>query len=805
MCMLKRLKPILSRVWRSENSSALSAPALGCSPSRSGQIVSILRAAWKRLLLASLLLGGLFLIVLLAWPMETRSYLEADASPEMLDRSGRLLYAFLNDRQQWCFERPLNQMHPLLLQATIAAEDQRFERHWGVDPWAISRAFWQNVRWRRVASGASTLTMQTVKLGGIASSSIPGKIAQIGQALRLERRASKDNILQAYLNRAPYGLNLVGCEAAARRYFGKPSLELTLSEAALLAALPKSPVGLMPLRNPERALRRRNYVLDRMLEEKFISPTEHAEASHAPLGAEFHAFPNLAPHLALRLRPAIEAQRHLTTTLDLVTQQRAERLLNRHLRQYENEIDNGAVVIADPDSMQILARVGSGNFFSGDARGAQFDATRALRSPGSTLKPFTYALALETDNLYPTEVLLDETLDYGLYDPKNFDLNYRGLVPAGQALAESLNVPAVQVFDRLGPEKVYDFLNRAGLDTFTREAEYYGMGLALGNCEVRLDQLAAAYCMLANLGEYRPLVFQDDATSSATPTRLLSADVCVSLYQMLDRPLPGEVDRQALGAVDTRTHVCWKTGTSTGNRDAWSFLYNRQYVVGVWLGNSSGRSSRLLVGSSVALPLATQIFRTLEPRNTSAWPATGEALREVKICARSGLPAAEWCPATRPALIARKQLLHRICDVHWPEPGRAEESDAIVERWPGSSRYWDLASIKAPVIRSRESAPAPGASSKQTLEILNPPAASEYILTGETRADRIRLRSSRDAEATVHWYLDDQYVGTAQQGKPLYLNLTEGEHRVACMTSEGEVRQVNFKVLEAGRGDYFTP
>jgi len=767
--------------------------------------VFFLKDSWKRVLFGSFVLSTLFLILLLGWPMETRSYLEADASPEMLDRSGRLLYAFLNDRQQWCFERPLNQLHPLLLKATIAAEDQRFERHWGVDPWAISRAFWQNVRWRRVASGASTLTMQTVKLGGIASSSIPGKIAQIGQALRLERRASKDEILQAYLNRAPYGLNLVGCEAAARRYFGKPALELTLSEAALLAALPKSPVGLMPLRYPERAFRRRNYVLDRMLEEKFISTAEHAEATRAPLGAQYHAFPNLAPHLALRLRPVIEAQRHLATTLDLVVQQRAERLLSRHLRQYDGEIDNGAVIVADPATRQILARVGSGNFFNGDSQGAQFDATRALRSPGSTLKPFTYALALETDCLYPTEVLLDETLDYGLYDPKNFDLNYRGLVPAEQALAESLNVPAVEVFDRLGAEKVYDFLNRAGLDTFTREAEYYGMGLALGNCEVRLDQMAAAYCMLANLGEYRPLVFQDDPTSCPASTRLLSEDVCVSLYQMLDRPLPGELDRQALGAVDTRTHVCWKTGTSTGNRDAWSFLYNRQYVVGVWLGNSSGRPSSQLVGSSAALPLATQIFRVLEPRNTPAWPATGEALREVRICARSGLPATEWCPATRPALIARKQLLHRLCDVHWPAPDRPAGSSAIVERWPGSSRYWDLAGIKAPVIRSLNMTPEPTATSRQALEILNPPAAAEYVLTGETRADRIRLRSSRDAETTVHWYVDERYVGTAQQGKPVYLNLTEGEHKIACMTAEGEVRQIDFKVTDANRGDYFTP
>ncbi|MCC6143007.1 MAG: transglycosylase domain-containing protein, partial [Candidatus Hydrogenedentes bacterium] len=453
--------------------------------------------AWRlrRWLALALLIGGTAAGGLGVWlflqPFDLAPYTAVDASPVLLDRSGRLLYPYLNEEDQWRFPVALDKMSRRLVEATIAAEDQRFYRHHGVDTVAMIRAVMQNVRAAGVRSGASTLTMQVVKLSEGDRGGIGGKLRQAWQALRLERRLSKPEILQAYLNGAPYGQNLVGAEAAARRYFGKPAAELTLPEAALLAALPKAPTGLEPIRNPGRALARRNYVLGRMCAEGFISSEERDRAMAMDLAAGWHEFPRLAPHLAMALEKEARAAGEVRLTLDDKLQARVEAYLPEALRRFNGEVTNAAVIIIDTATGAVLARVASADFYSADA--GQVDLCLAPRSPGSTLKPFTYALAFDQQVLYTSEMLLDDTADYGRYNPENFDGEYHGLVSAEKALRASLNVPAVTVLDRYGTPALHGFLRQAGLTTILAGPDYYGLGLTLGNCEVRLEELAAAY------------------------------------------------------------------------------------------------------------------------------------------------------------------------------------------------------------------------------------------------------------------------------------------------------------------------
>lgn len=736
-----------------------------------------------------------FTSVCIAWlaleryclPLEQpERYTAIQHSGEMQDHSGRLMYVFLNKGDQWCFPRPLDAMSPWLIQATLAAEDQRFYRHRGVDPVAVFRAALQNVLGRRVASGASTLTMQVVKMSDPVPRTLSGKIAQAWTALRLEKTLSKATILDTYLNKAPYGLNLTGAEAAARRYFGKPASELTAPEAALLAGLPKSPVALQPLKHPERAQARRDYVLRRMRTEGFLDEAAYARAVAAPLGAAWREFPRQAPHLAMRLREEIREQGVVRTTLDAPLQERVEHLARRHLPRFDGEITNAAVMVIDAVSGEILARIGGTGFFT-DRQTGQVDLCRAARSPGSALKPFTYAFAIKKQLLYPSEQLLDDSLDYGLYNPANFDGEYNGLVSVSEALHYSLNVPAVMTLERLGASAFLDELRRIGFSTLDRDAAHYGLGLTIGNCVVTLEELAGAYAMLANEGVYRPIRILAEERPAAGQ-RVLERGVALSLYQMLDYPLPQELSRSLVRTQGAPLRVCWKTGTSTGYHDAWSIAFNRRYVVAVWLGNNDGRPSRRLIGARAALPLAEKIFRVLEPGSGPTWPETGNDLREVIVCARTGLPASPWCPVTEKTPMPRTQYLHRRCDVHSPAPdGR------IVENWPGAPRGWDLAHVRntVPENTSTETAPV----QTVALRIQAPADKAQFILTGETGGDRIRLRATAEDSAPLHWYLNDKYLGLSQPETPLFLDLRPGTHKLACMAPNGVLDTVRFEVL----------
>ncbi len=748
-----------------------------------------MRSAKKRygIALAAMLL--LAMVMLYALPFDAERYCHVQASGEIRARDGTLLFAYLTPDDQWCFERDLSEISPHLINATIATEDQRFYHHFGVDPLAIVRAFRQNLSARRIVSGASTITMQVIKRAQKEKRSLWGKISQMLAAIRLEMKTDKDTILRTYLNTAPYGLNLVGCEAASRRYFGKSARELTLAEAALLAGLPKAPTTYMPLRNPDAALRRRNYVLTRMRQEGFVSEEDYLCAFATPLGVKRHHFPALARHFAMQVQPVVSQGKVLRSTLDANIQRTVERLLHETIRSYDGKIGNAATIVVDVPTASILGRAGSADFFDTPG-GGQVDVCRSRRSPGSALKPFLYAAAIERNCLYSSEMLLDSVLDYGMYSPENADGTYRGLVSATEALRRSLNVPAVVVLERVGVEGMYYYLQQMGFRSFRKGADYYGLGFALGDCEVTLEELTTAYTMLAALGQYRPLTTLHDSKSTQEGRQIISRGTCLQLYQMLEQPLPEEMGKDAITTAGYLPRVCWKTGTSTGQRDAWAFVFNRRYVVGVWMGNNSGKPSPWLVGARAALPLAGKLFRSLPLDAAPTWPDFNNEMLPVSVCAVSGLPATPWCDRKRETLLPRDQFLNRVCDVHYPtkDPTGGFKT---VERWPGTAKGWDLAHVQFAELHTNNNSPAARVSATKILE---PSNRAEFVLTREPQGDRIRLKTSTDAETPIYWYLNDQYLGISTPSTPLYLQLEPGQHRLTCMNPRGETDTTEFTV-----------
>jgi len=706
-------------------------------------------------------IGGAFLLLLLGMvalflfcPMDTRLYLDSNPSPQILDRSGTPLYFFLNKQNQWAMEKGLDEIDAYLTKATIAVEDHRFFKHHGVDMLAVSRAVFQNLFEGRIASGASTITMQVVKISRKMKRRIPDKIIQAWLALRLERRATKNQIIQAYLNKAPYGMNLVGCESAAWRYWGKSAKELTLPEAALLAGLPRSPTYLNPLKYPERAIKRRNFVLSKMLKHQLISQSEYESAVKTPVNVRWHSFTHLAPHTSLKLKNKLGSADYLQTTLDYEIQKATEENIRDHLKKLESGL-NAAAIIIDVSTAEVLARVGSSDYFSGQ-KGCRVDCSASPRSPGSALKPFIYALAMDNNQLYPCEILMDSPTDFGLYSPENYNRDYAGRISATLALQRSLNIPAVKIIERLGTEKALSFFRRTGLSTLNQTAEHYGLGLALGDCEVRLDELAAAYLMLANLGSYRqPQIIK---SYFETPEmRILSRSACVKLFEMLESPVPVEFSRMPYKTVTMSTRLCWKTGTSSQKRDAWAFVFNRHYVVGVWLGKTQSGSSPDLVGADAALPLALRIFRGLKPKASPDFPDIQNSLSPVKMCAHSGLPASAECLHTMIVYIPANQSIARKC-VTCLDARRTRMSD-------------------------------------NPLKILHPVQGAEFILTGEINGDRIRLKSSLEGRDKIHWYQDGKYLGASDSGSDYLLTLAEGLHKLSCMNSSGDTAQINYRVI----------
>ena len=726
---------------------------------------------------AALLAGWWFLP-----PLDPAPYFQTVASGQLLDRDGRPLYLALNGEGNWSLPRRPKEFSPFLIQATLAAEDQRFYTHPGVDPVAVLRAALQNVLEGGVASGASTVTMQLIKLGGHDSRSVRGKVGQAVRALRLEKAVAKADILAAYLNRAPYGMNLIGADAAALRYFGKTAETLNLPEAALLAGLPKAPSRLNPLAHPDRARARRDHILRRMHAEGYIDAAKRDWAIGTPVAAVWHDFPRLAPHLAAPLASRLAKGEAVRLTLDHGLQSRLESALPHYLKRFNGSITNGALLVADVATGEVLARVGAADFF-GTPGGGQVDACRAERSPGSTLKPFIYGLALETQQLYPSEVLLDDVLDYGGYNPGNFDGLFNGPVTATEALRYSLNVPAVALLERVGAARFHGWLRGAGLGTLHRTSAEYGLGLALGNCEVRLDELARLYLSVASLGEQNTLRLLGDEAERPAP---LSPEVCRMLYDMLAQPFPAELSEGLTRRDGNAARVCWKTGTSTGYHDAWTFAFNQHYLVAVWLGNNSGATARELVGARAALPLAAKIFRELPAQSGPSWPGPSPGNAAVRICAQSGLPATAQCPEAALWQLPQSIWRHRTCGLH---PATQVGVGVLAERPAGPAR-WDLAQVNTRTAEADVAGPV-----SRALGIVVPAQGAEYVLSGVAGGDRLRLATSLGDAEPMHWYMDDRYLGQAGNGTPMYWPLALGEHRATCVAADGRTASVGFVVV----------
>jgi penicillin-binding protein 1C len=672
----------------------------------------------------------------------------------VLARDGTPLRAFPDREHIWRHPVTFDEVSPRYLEALIHYEDRGFYRHPGVDPLALARAAWQWARHRRIVSGGSTLTMQVARLLEPIPRTLTGKLRQIARAVQLELRLSKREILELYLNHAPMGGVLEGVEAASRAYFGKPSRSLSHAEAALLAVLPQAPSRLRPDRFPERALAARDKVLERLA--PAWGEAALADARQEPVIAQAVREPLLAPLFAERMRRLFPGRARIDTTLDAGMQAAVEQLIAARLVLVPPRVSLASLVV-DNETLEVMAYAGSADF-ADDERFAHVDMVQGKRSPGSTLKPFLYGFALDDGLIHSESLLCDVPQSFAGYQPGNFQADFSGPVSVAEALRKSLNVPAVEVLDRLGAERFVALLRRGGLKLALPHGATPNLSVILGGVSVKLEGLVGAYTALARAGLAGKPRYTADAPREEM--RMMSEGAAFIVRDVLEAG--GPVGRQVAGGIGARRGIAWKTGTSFGFRDAWAIGVSDRHTVGVWVGRPDGTPNPGFFGANVAAPLLIDIFAAVD-ETRAPQRAPPASVTQARICWPLGTRADGLPPA----------LCHQERSA-WLLNGAAPPTFADRLR-EGAARYTDLRDA-ATGLRVR-AACAPGA--VRAVEMARWPAALEPWLPAATRqralppdwAAACALTQAPEAGLKIVGIADGETVVRAANGAPPVLRL----------------------------------
>lgn len=582
-------------------------------------------------------LVGPGLLICLLFFVTVELFFPVDLQPRnrarvVVDADGHPLRAFADKEGVWRYEIGAEQVSPSYLEALIQYEDRWFYQHFGVNPFSLARASWQCIKNWEIISGGSTLTMQVARIRYGLESSVTGKILQIIRALQLELHFSKKDILTYYLNHAPFGGPLEGVEAASRSYFGYSSSNLTRAQATLLAVLPQAPSRYRPDRYPARAERQRNKVLKRLVKFGVITPEEAADAKMESVLATAPKIETVAPLLARRLTQRQPEEALLNSFIDRDLQQTLEQIARDSIHQLPDRASL-AIMVMEHGTGKVVGYVGSADMLD-DNRFGHVDMVAAPRSPGSTLKPFIYGMALDDGLIHSESLLMDVPLRFGDYRPKNFNRDFSGPVSVSQALQKSLNLPAVQVLEQIGPGKLYAHLQTAGAGLQLPEDAQANLALGLGGVSTNLEHLVRLYSALANDGE--TLTPRLTPADQPKRTKLLSDGAAWIIRNILQ------------SSHDTDAAI--KTGTSYGNRDSWAIAVAENHTLGVWVGRPDNAAMVGHFGSFTAVPIALSVIGAL-PHTAYTAHSQPDSVSSRKICWPGGQPSDTLCDETKQAWI----------------------------------------------------------------------------------------------------------------------------------------------------------
>jgi penicillin-binding protein 1C len=761
-------------------------------------------------------------------------------STVLFDKDGKLLGAKIANDGQWRF--PHNSALPdKFAKAIICFEDKRFNRHWGVDFWAMSRALWGNMSSGEMQSGASTISMQVIRLSrNNPNRTVPEKLWEMLLATRMEWGYSKKQILAFYCSNAPFGANVVGLDAAAWKYFGRSADQLSWAEAAMLAVLPNSPSLINLGKNRTKLKAKRDRLLEKLKKEGHIDEMTCRLSKLEELPEKPQVLPRLAPHLLERVHEKEVLTKKLPngivqTTIDADLQSRVAEVLEAHsLRMSENLVYNAAALVIDAQTGDVLVYLGNTPNVSAE-HGAEVDIITAPRSSGSILKPLLYASMLHDGEMLPGTIFPDIPSQFGAYTPKNFDLGHDGAVAAKEVISRSLNVPSVQMLYKYSPTRFHSKLKQLGMTTLNNSSEHYGLTLVLGGAETTLWDLGGIYSSMArNLWHYNifssnyapegymPLNYHRNKSrkisnvtnlTRVTQSTLSAAAIWHTFEAMQEVGRPGSEGYWEQFTSSSR--IAWKTGTSFGFRDAWAVGVTPRYVVAVWVGNADGEGRPGIVGVSAAGPLLFDIFHILG--HSRQWfEKPYDDMLQMPVCRHSGHLAGEYCVEIDSVWIQASGRKTPICPYHkmihlsadskyrvhseCESPGNMRHESFFVLP-PSQEWFYTKKDPSYQVLPPyREDCKSSLSESRKSMELIYP-ASDDVQIFVPRNLDQNKSRTVFEAahskpKTLIYWHLDDKYIGTTKEIHGMSLNPSIGKHRITLVDEHGESIERFFEVIE---------
>jgi len=747
---------------------------------------------WIRVVLL-IIFATLFVFLTLdrIFPVDT----ELSYSQIVLADDGTLLHSFLNEDDRWRMKTELEEITSQLKKTIIFKEDKYFYYHFGINPISIAKAFVKNTYRGRRVSGASTISMQVARLLEPKSRTYRNKIMEMFRAIQLEWHFSKKEILQLYLNLVPYGGNIEGVKSASYLYFEQPPEALSLAQITTLSIIPNDPARLRIGQNNSYITSVRNKWLDYFRKKKLFDPRQIEDALEEPLTAYRHQSAKLIPHLANRIHFEIPSKAIVNTFIRISHQEQIEEIINNNSQRLKLKgINNAAVLVIDNNSMAVTAYVGSNNYLDVDHQG-QVDGVKAVRSPGSTLKPFLYALAFDKGIYTPKIKISDIPVNFGGYSPENYDESYNGMITIESALALSLNVPAVKILNEFGNDNYLEYLIGSGFSTIENTRDNLGLSVILGGCGVKLEELTRLYTTFAKNGVIYPIRYYKDQSEISGDTLFCpaSAYMITEILTQLKRPdLPNDFEHAM-----NLPKIAWKTGTSYGRRDAWSIGYNRNYTIGVWIGNFPGNGVPELNGSDFAAPLLFRIFNYLD--NSKDWFSETDDLDVRWVCSESGMPPNDFCEDLIMDYYIPGRSISKRCQhlkQYFVDPDQnisycrsCLPSKDFMLLWYNNYTS-DLISFYSEYNIPYNEVPPHNPGCQRVFGDNGPVITSltedsEYILF-KNENQQLKLACQAEADVNrVYWYINDEYYGSFPIEEGAFFTPSAGKIKISCTDDKG--------------------